>query len=118
MGFAWICGRSPSRAFALVGTYGKEVQTRADPQDGDLPKIHAQPMEGELAVYSSLQITELMLGFGSVRRACRNAFCLQSCCDGRGTGHIRDSCSEDGIAYPASLCTRTTSSPRPTYTPH
>jgi RAD3-like DEAD/DEAH box helicase len=96
-------------------THGKEVQTRADPQNDDLPKIHEQPMEGELAVYSSLQITELMVGFGSVRRACRNAFCLQSCCDGRGSGHICDSCSEDGIAYPASLCTSTACSARPTY---
>jgi hypothetical protein len=45
-------------------THGEEVQTWTDPQDSDLPKIHAQPTEGELSVYPGLQITELIVGFG------------------------------------------------------
>jgi DEAD/DEAH box helicase len=45
-------------------THGEEVQTWTDPQDSDLPNIHAQPTEGELAVYPGLQITELIVCFG------------------------------------------------------
>jgi hypothetical protein len=45
-------------------THGEEVQTWTDPQDSDLPNIHAQPTEGELAVYPGLQITKLIVGFG------------------------------------------------------
>ena len=45
-------------------THGEEVQTWTDPQDSDLPKIRAQPTEGELSVYPGLQITELIVGFG------------------------------------------------------
>lgn len=45
-------------------THGEEVQTWTDPQDSDLPKIRAQPTEGELSVYHGLQITELIVGFG------------------------------------------------------
>ena len=45
-------------------TYGEEAQTWTDPQDSDLPNIHAQPTEGESAVYPGLQITELILSFG------------------------------------------------------
>jgi len=45
-------------------THGEEVQTWTDPQDSDLPNIHAQPTEGELVVYPGLQITELIMGFG------------------------------------------------------
>jgi hypothetical protein len=45
-------------------THGEEVQTWTDPQDSDLPNIHAQPTEGELAVYPCLQITKLIVGFG------------------------------------------------------
>ncbi len=44
-------------------THGEEVQTWTDPQDEDLPKIPAQPTEGESAVYPSLPITELIVGF-------------------------------------------------------
>jgi DEAD/DEAH box helicase len=44
-------------------THGEEVQTWTDPQDSDLPNIHA-PTEGELAVYPGLQITELIVCFG------------------------------------------------------
>jgi hypothetical protein len=45
-------------------THGEEVQTWTDPQDSDLPKIRAQPTEGELSVYPGLQITGLIIGFG------------------------------------------------------
>ena len=45
-------------------THGEEVQTWTDPQDSDLPNIHAQPTEGELAVCLGLQITELIVCFG------------------------------------------------------
>jgi len=44
-------------------THGERVETWTDPQDSDLPKIRAQPTEGEL-VYPGLQITELIVGFG------------------------------------------------------
>jgi hypothetical protein len=96
-------------------TRGEEVQTWTDPQDSDLPIIHAQPAEGELGVYPGLQITELIV---SVRRVCRNAFCLSSCCDGRGSSHIRDGRSEDGITGLASVCTSRTRSARPACTRH
>ena len=96
-------------------THGEEVQTWTDPQESDLPKIRAQATEGELAVYPGLQITELMV---SVRRACRNAFCLSSCCDGRVSSHIRDCRSKDGITSLASVCTSRARSARPACTWH